>query len=114
MNNSILPSTGPYTRPSGTIQQLTSNTRPSKAEMSYMSHNEISLLLECKQLREEIRQLRNRPAKPQEVELQRQLTAAQKTIRSQTDHIRKLTSTKPKGYVPCPVRADNGSHEGWW
>ena len=114
MSNSILPSTGPYTRPSGATQQRTSDTRPSKAEMSYKSHNEISLLVECKQLREEIRQLRNRPEKPQEVELQRQLTAAQKTIRSQTDHIRKLTSTKPKGYVPCPVRADNGSHEGWW
>tara|TARA_B110000091_G_C13654652_1_gene406908 strand:+ start:515 stop:754 length:240 start_codon:yes stop_codon:yes gene_type:complete len=79
-----------------------------------MSHNEISLLVENKQLREEIRQLRNHPEKPQEVELQRQLTAAQKTISSQTDHIRKLTSIKPKGCVPCPVKADNGLHKGWW
>jgi hypothetical protein len=114
MNNSILPSIGPYTRPSGAIKQPTSNTRHSKAEMPYMSHNEISLHVENKQLREENRQLRNRPEKPQEVELQRQLTAAQKTIRSQIDLIRKLTSIKPKGYVPCPVRADNGSHKDRW
>jgi len=79
-----------------------------------MSQKEIRLQEECKRLYIENMQLRNRSRQPQEAELLRQLVAAQKTIRSQADTIKKLTTLKPKGYVSCPVRTDNSLRKGWW
>lgn len=114
MNDSILPSNGPYTRPSLSRQQAFSSTETYTAKQAYMSENDLIIKEQLEKALKEIAELKRRPEKSQEVELQRQLTVAQKTIRRLMDDNRKLTNPKKKGFVPCPVRADNTAREGWW
>ena len=102
MSDSILPSQGPHTRPTSSTQRLFSRTRHYMVEQSYISESEIIMKQQLGRAHKEI------------VELQRQLKGAKKTIASQAQMNQNLTSPKKNSFVPCPVRADNGAHRGWW
>ena len=102
MNDSILPSQGPHTKPTFSKQQLFSRTRHYTVKQPYMSENEIKMKQKLDKAYIEI------------VELQRQLKSANKTIASQAQTNQNLTSPKKNSFVPCPVRADNGARKGWW
>ena len=82
MNDSILPSQGPHTRPTSSTQRLFSRTRHYTVEQSYISENEIIMKQELEKAYIEI------------VELQRQLKGAKKTIASQAQTLQNLTSPK--------------------
>ena len=102
MNDLILPSQGPHTRPTSSTQRFVSRTRHYTVEQSYISENEIIMKQQLGMAHKEI------------VELQRQLKGAKKTIARQAQTLQNLTSPKKNSFVPCPVRADNGSRRGWW
>ena len=114
MDDSILPSSGPYTRPSNSRQHTFPSVETDTAKQAYLSENQIILKEQLEKALKEIAELKRRPEKSQEVELQRQLTVAQKTIRKLRNDIKKLTTPPKKGFVSSPVRADNTVHRGWW
>ena len=102
MNDSILPSKGPYTRPTSSTQRLFSRSRNYTLKPSYTSESEIIMKQQLGRAHKDI------------VELQRQLKGAKKTIASQAQTLQNLTSPKKNSFVPCPVKADNGARRGWW
>ena len=102
MNDSILPTKGPHTRPTSPTQQFVARTRHRAAGQSYMSEDEIILKQQLGRAHKAI------------VELQRQLKGANKTIESQAKSLQNLTSSKKNSFVPCPVRSDNSARRGWW
>ena len=102
MNDSILPSQGPHTRPTFSKQRFVSRTQHNMVKQPYMSENEIIMKEQLGRAHKEI------------VELERQLRGAKKTIASQAQMLQNLTSPKKNSFVPCPVKADNGARRGWW